>query len=75
MSAPVKPGWKTTEFWLTKLGMVLGGVIASGLPSDSKAVQVAGLGLSALSLLGYQASRASVKKSMAATFGATPVNK
>ena len=56
-----KPGWKTSEFWLTLAAQALAAVAASGMPSDSKVVQIAGLGLSALTMLGYQSSRAKVK--------------
>jgi hypothetical protein len=70
---PTKPGYKTSEFWLTLAAQALGAVTASGLPSGNPWMQAAGLGLSALSLLGYQQSRAAVKKnSMAEALGAGP---
>lgn len=59
-----KPGWKTTEFWLALLALILGAVAASGLldltdtPLDNKAI---GLALSGLATLGYGAARAFTK--------------
>lgn len=69
------PGWRTSEFWLTLGAQALGAVTTAGLPSSSPLVQLAGLGLAALSTLGYQHSRAKVKTSMAEAFGAKRVAK
>src|ERR1051326_4622778 len=58
--APVKAGWKTSEVWM-HLIVTVAGLVVAALPSDSKAVQIAGMVLSILSALGYTASRTSVK--------------
>jgi hypothetical protein len=57
----VKPGWQTTEFWLHLIATLAGAVMASGLPSNSKIVQVAGMATSLISVLGYTTSRTMVK--------------
>lgn len=58
-----KPGWKTTEFWLSLATVLLGALMASGLlegggDADEKVV---GLILSALAALGYTGARSLVK--------------
>jgi hypothetical protein len=58
-----RPGYKTTEFWLTVAATLLGAAFASDLiPSDSKWAQVLGLAASVLSSLGYTVSRTLVKR-------------
>lgn len=58
----IKPGYKTTEFWLSLLALVLGAVAAAGvLPDGGLATQVIGGILAILSQLGYTASRAKLK--------------
>jgi len=61
----MKPGYKTTEFWLSLLATLLGFVMASGLldsaPQDSWVARVVGGIVAALASLGYSASRAKVK--------------
>ena len=60
---PPKPGYKTTEFWLSSLALILGVVLASGaIPEGGIAAQVVGGLLSLLASLGYTASRTSIKK-------------
>lgn len=60
--APVKPGWKTTEYWLTKAAMILGALLASGILGDgSTAQRVAGAVVALLAQLGYTTSRTLVK--------------
>ena len=57
-----KPGYKTTEFWLSLLGTLLGAVMASDiLDADSIIVQVIGACLLVLTTMGYTAGRAKVK--------------
>lgn len=61
-----KPGWKTTEFWLSLVATLVGLFIASGaLPEESVVMKIAGFVLAALVSLGYGAMRASVKKAEA----------
>ncbi len=59
---PVKPGWRTTEFWLSALATVSGLGMASGaLAAGSTAAQTVGLIASALTAMGYSASRGRAK--------------
>jgi len=60
--APIKPGYKTTEFWLTVLAAVLGLLGANHLLSDSGVVgQVIAFVTMTLSTLGYTMVRGLVK--------------
>jgi len=59
-AAPAKPGWQTTEFWIHLIVQVCG-VVMAVLPSNSQAVRIAGMVMSAVSALGYGATRASIK--------------
>ena len=60
---PPKPGYKSTEFWLTLAVIVLGAVIGSGLlATDGAAIKVCGIVASVLAQLGYGAMRTSAKK-------------
>ncbi len=54
-----KPGYKTTEFWLTVVAAVAGLIIASGVDGD--VAKYAGLALTALTTLGYGKARSDVK--------------
>lgn len=57
-----KPGYKTTEFWLSLLVIILGALMASGaLGEQHWAVKMAGLGLDLLATMGYTAARAKTK--------------
>jgi hypothetical protein len=57
-----KPGYKTTEFWLSLLVVVLGAVMASGaLPEGSVVGQIIGGIMAILGQLGYTAARAKSK--------------
>jgi hypothetical protein len=63
----VKPGYKTTEFWLTMLVQVLSisiGVLGAMQPSPVVNILgiIVGAGLSLLSALGYNAKRTDLKK-------------
>jgi hypothetical protein len=67
-AAQLKPGYKTTEFWLTLVAMGLGAVFASGAvctasdnPAQAHVCQVAGLAAMALSKAGYSVSRGLAK--------------
>lgn len=62
--APAKPGWKTTEFWLTTIAAVLGAILGSGIvPEVGIWAQIAGVVTTLLATLGYQVSRTKVKAS------------
>jgi len=59
----VKPGYKTTEFWLSLAAVLIGAFVAGGfLPAEHLAVKIAGFVLTALAALGYTVSRAATKK-------------
>ena len=61
-ATPVKPGYKTTEFWLTAGATVVGLVIASGLvPDTGMWPKVVALVVSAFAAMGYTVSRTAVK--------------
>jgi hypothetical protein len=59
----VKPGYKTTEFWLSFAAVMVGAVQASGLiPNEGAWNQILGLVVSALVAMGYTGARIAVKK-------------
>lgn len=70
---PVKPGYKTTEYWLTKLALVLTALYATGvIPTSGTAAQVAAIAASALGVLGYTVLRSSVKNTAAVAASSAP---
>ncbi len=59
---PVKPGWKTSEFILSTLAMILGQLYAGGLIGNSGTVAViAGMAVTVLGALGYTVTRGAIK--------------
>ena len=59
----IKPGYKTTEFWISLAAVIIGSVVASGIvPADSVWERIIGLVGSALAALGYTGARLSIKK-------------
>ena len=59
-----KPGWRTTEFWLTVAATAVGLLYASGvIAPESGADRWLGLIAGSLSALGYSVSRGLAKKS------------
>jgi hypothetical protein len=59
----VKPGYKTTEFWLSTVAVLIGLAYGSGIISDgSQADKIVGFIAAALSSLGYSVSRGLAKK-------------
>jgi len=59
----VKPGYKTTEFWLSFAAVIVGAVQASGfVPSEGPWNQVLGMVISALVAMGYTGARLTMKK-------------
>jgi hypothetical protein len=61
----VKPGWKTTEFWITvvvALGSLLWGAGVLDPSGGGTANSVFGLVVSGLAAVGYTVSRGLVKK-------------
>ena len=59
MDTTMKPGLKTTEFWLSLAAAVLVGV--AGIYSDREWAQVAGVLGTALIAMGYSAARGAAK--------------
>lgn len=58
----IKPGWQTTEFWLSTAAKLLGILFAAGIIGDGTlAARIAGLAAMVLTALGYSVSRALVK--------------
>jgi hypothetical protein len=58
-----KPGYKTTEFWLSFAAMAVGAAIASGVfEIDSGGDRILGLAATVLASLGYTVSRTMVKR-------------
>ena len=56
-----KPGYKTTEFWIT-VGTALGGAGAVlGLPNEHWVIKVAGIAASLIQTVVYTWARAKVK--------------
>lgn len=71
MADPKKPGYKTSEFWLTFLAMLLSAAYASGLIGDGgTAAKVAALVATVLTTLGYTVTRGQLKQANAES--ATP---
>jgi len=63
VAAPIKPGYKTTEFWLTTAAALVGAMIASGIiPATGPWAQVVGLLCAVLGTLGYTVARGQAKK-------------
>ena len=61
--AVVKPGYKTSEFWLTCLATLVGMAIASGMvPETGVWPRVVALVTAALTSMGYTVSRGMAKK-------------
>jgi hypothetical protein len=59
---PMKPGWKTSEFWLSTATMLLGQAYAAGMIGESgTAAKIAALACSMLAALGYTVSRGMAK--------------
>ena len=58
----VKPGYQTTEFWMTAAATVVGLAIASGvIPTTGYWPSVVALVVSAFAAMGYTVSRTAVK--------------
>ena len=61
----VKSGWKTTEFWMTLVVVVVAYLLSTDLGSAETypvLAKVLGLAAAVLAALGYQVSRTAVKK-------------
>ena len=61
-AAGVKPGYKTTEFWMSAGATVVGLAIASGIvPDTGMWPKIVALVVSAFAAMGYTVSRTAVK--------------
>ena len=59
----MKPGIKTTEFWLAAAATVVGGLMASGvIAEESSVAKILGIAAAALVALGYTGARLALKK-------------
>jgi hypothetical protein len=57
-----RPGWQTTEFWLSLVAIIVAYLISSGIaPVGSVWAQALATVATILAAIGYQASRARVK--------------
>ena len=57
-----KPGFKTTEFWLTAIAEILGLLMASGfIAGGNKWAPIIGIAISALAAMGYTSNRSKIK--------------
>ena len=60
-----KPGWKTSEFWLSTASMALGATFASGVfegaDENSLVMRAVGAAMTVLGALGYTVARAKAK--------------
>ena len=62
----MKPGYKSTEFWLSTAALIIGACVASGFfPVESSIGQMLGMAMSGLAALGYTGMRSGVKKKQA----------
>jgi len=58
----VKPGYKTTEFWLSSAATFVGLLIASGIvPTTGTWPQIVGMVCALFGAMGYTVSRGTVK--------------
>ena len=58
-----KPGWQTTEFWLTLIALIVGALLSSGAVQEGTTLyQAITFAAVILSALGYTVSRSIVKK-------------
>lgn len=59
----IKPGYKTTEFWLSSITAIVGILFASDVfPAESDGAKILGILASVLATVGYTVSRGIAKK-------------
>jgi hypothetical protein len=60
---PAKPGYRTSEFWISVAAVIVGSVVASGaIPSDGAWERIVGLLVAGFAALGYTGARLTLKK-------------
>ena len=70
-----KPGYKSTEFYMSMAAVVIGAIASSGILDESDGLtKVVGLIMAALVALGYTGSRLTLKKLDAANGSSTNSN-
>lgn len=57
----IRPGYRTTEFWLKLAALLLTALYASGAMTNDKVLAIAGIVGTILGALGYTVSRTMVK--------------
>ena len=58
-----KAGYKTTEFWMSAIAVIVGLAFAAGVfPAESSGDKLLGLAASVLASMGYAVSRGIAKK-------------
>jgi len=57
----MKTGYKTTEFWLSLIAVLVGALLASGAISNDYVLQILGVAASTLGALGYSGLRTKAK--------------
>lgn len=63
VTPPVKAGYKTTEFWMSLVAVILGALYSSGVIVEGTAVDKwIGVAVIVLTTMGYQVSRSIAKK-------------
>lgn len=61
----MKAGWKTSEFWLSLVAMLMGVLLTSGvIPETGVWSQVAGIVCTILAAFGYSVSRGVAKSNL-----------
>ena len=61
----MKPGYKTTEFWMSAIAIIFGGVLAAGvIPTEGTWAQIFGAVQAGLVSLGYTGARMTLKKAV-----------
>ena len=60
--ATVKPGFKTSEFWLATAATIIGLLMASGVFVEGPVAQGLGVASSVLASMGYSYTRGQAKK-------------
>ncbi len=69
-----KPGWQTTEFWLTLIALVVGALMSSGAVQEGTTLyQALAFAAVILTTLGYTVSRTIAKKAVADNNGKAQV--
>ena len=60
-----KPGYKSTEYWLSLVAVLVGALLASGAITDESTLKVLGVATSLLTAMGYTVNRTWHKNTVA----------